>query len=407
MTGTLRWLGLRRGAAAVSGVVLAGACFAGLALPAAGQAAPETTNLALTCTLDPGVLNVTTTLDVSLGSNPTAVQPGSTFSARVTATFTVPPNWQETLGALGSVSSTVSLTPFTVDATGATPAVLNWGGSSIVLPVGTVVNGQPTSFGPVTLTGGPYTVTGAEGDQVAFSLDSTQGFAFSVTGLDADGSVIGPLPVDCTPPSSTPFETVPIQPAGTPPSPTLAPAPDVSTTPGQTATFTDYATGSPLPTVQWQVSTDGGATWKNDTTDAVTTVPAGNAPYVISTLTVSPTTLAENGNRYQPVFTNAAGTVTGESAKLTVTQPTPPPTIPTVTRVAPNGGSAYSLVLINGTNFNHATVSFGTKQALSLVLSPRMIIALAPAQSPGTVNVTVTTKTGTSAATSADQFTYR
>src|SRR2546422_6450849 len=32
---------------------------------------------------------------------------------------------------------------------------------------------------------------------------------------------------------------------------------------GQTATFTAAATGSPTPTVQWQVSTDGGATFNN------------------------------------------------------------------------------------------------------------------------------------------------
>ena len=66
-----------------------------------------------------------------------------------------------------------------------------------------------------------------------------------------------------------------------PPAVTTQPA-NATVASGGTATFTSAASGTPAPTVQWQVSTDGGATWNNDTTDA------GNTT---GTLTVAGATL--------------------------------------------------------------------------------------------------------------------
>ncbi len=74
---------------------------------------------------------------------------------------------------------------------------------------------------------------------------------------------------------------------------------------GQTAVFTAAATGNPTPTVQWQVSTDGGATFSN--VSGATT----------DTLAFS-TTPAENGNEYQAVFTNSVGSTTTNAVGLTV-----------------------------------------------------------------------------------------
>ncbi len=78
---------------------------------------------------------------------------------------------------------------------------------------------------------------------------------------------------------------------------------------GANATFTASASGIPAPSVQWEVSTNGGTTWTNDTADA------GNAT---GTLTVASTTAAENGNQYRAVFTNSSGAVDSEPATLTV-----------------------------------------------------------------------------------------
>ena len=62
---------------------------------------------------------------------------------------------------------------------------------------------------------------------------------------------------------------------GTPATLTVDEAPVVTTNPvGQTvlagkgAMFTAAASGAPTPTMQWQVSTNFGSTWINDTTDA-------------------------------------------------------------------------------------------------------------------------------------------
>jgi hypothetical protein len=76
-------------------------------------------------------------------------------------------------------------------------------------------------------------------------------------------------------------------------------------TAGQTATFTTAATGSPTPTVQWQVSTDGGVTFSN---------VSGATSATLSFATA----LSQNGNRYRAVFTNAAGPATTTAATLTV-----------------------------------------------------------------------------------------
>jgi hypothetical protein len=78
---------------------------------------------------------------------------------------------------------------------------------------------------------------------------------------------------------------------------------------GESAMFTAAASGTPAPSVQWQVSIDGGSTWANDTMDA------GNTT---GTLTVLPTTVAESGHEYRAVFANVVETVTSEPATLTV-----------------------------------------------------------------------------------------
>lgn len=87
-------------------------------------------------------------------------------------------------------------------------------------------------------------------------------------------------------------------------------------TAGQTASFTAAASGTPAPTVQWQVSTNAGAF-------------ANVAGATSGTLTITGTVAAQNGNQYQAVFTNSAGNATTTAATLTVdfapqitTQPT-------------------------------------------------------------------------------------
>ena len=83
---------------------------------------------------------------------------------------------------------------------------------------------------------------------------------------------------------------------------------------------------------------------------------------------------------------------------------------PTVTKVAPIEGPAAggTKVTITGTHLAGAKeVKFGSVSATNVVIVSGMsITATAPAGVPGTVDVTVTTGGGTSALSSADQYTY-
>jgi IPT/TIG domain/Immunoglobulin I-set domain/Immunoglobulin domain len=80
---------------------------------------------------------------------------------------------------------------------------------------------------------------------------------------------------------------------------------------GNKAVFTASASGVPTPSVQWQESRPGGATWSN-----ISGATSG-------TLTVVPTTLSYDGRKYRAVFTNSAGGATSASAMLTVVEPAP------------------------------------------------------------------------------------
>jgi alpha-tubulin suppressor-like RCC1 family protein len=95
---------------------------------------------------------------------------------------------------------------------------------------------------------------------------------------------------------------------------------------GQNAAFIAEASGYPTPTVQWQVSTDGGVTFS----------PVSGA--TSDSLTISSVTLSENGYEYEAVFTNGSGTATTNPATLTVIPPPPP----TTTVNIPSNGSTVS-----------------------------------------------------------------
>jgi alpha-tubulin suppressor-like RCC1 family protein len=75
---------------------------------------------------------------------------------------------------------------------------------------------------------------------------------------------------------------------------------------GATAIFAEAATGFPTPSVQWQVSTDEGATWST---------VSGAAS---STLSLADVQASQNGYEYRAMLENVAGTATSSAATLTV-----------------------------------------------------------------------------------------
>lgn len=173
-------------------------------------------------------------------------------------------------------------------------------------------------------------------------------------------------------------------------------------TPGSNATFTAAATGNPTPTLQWQVSTDTGATW-NDL--------ANTAPYsgvTTGTLTITSATLAMNGYQYHCVGSNVAGPVASNAATLTVTneQPVAPqisaqPVSKTVT-----AGDAFSFTVIaTGTpaptyqwQHNGASILGQTTATLS--------IQNAQAMDAGDYNVVVTNSAGSVTSSTATLTVY-
>jgi len=102
---------------------------------------------------------------------------------------------------------------------------------------------------------------------------------------------------------------------------------------GQTATFTAAASGVPTPTVQWQVSSGGGA-W----------TPLSGA--TSTTLTLSSVPTAMSGNQYRAVFTNGVGTpATTSAATLTVTAAPAPPVFTSPSSLTTPSGQSFSFTV--------------------------------------------------------------
>lgn len=148
----------------------------------------------------------------------------------------------------------------------------------------------------------------------------------------------------------------------TPPTITTHPA-NLTICANANASFSVVAAGIPAPTIyQWQVSTDGGATWTNLTTGGSYT----------PTFTITAATTALSGNRYRVIVTNSCGqTVTSNAATLTV-NPLPVVTVTSLasTRIcisdtlvplsgSPTGGS-WSGIGVSGFNFVPGATAIGT-----------------------------------------------
>ncbi len=124
---------------------------------------------------------------------------------------------------------------------------------------------------------------------------------------------------------------------------------------------------------------------------------------------ITATAPAGSAGTVDVVVTTAGGTSAAVTAdRFTYTVPTTP--APAVTSLSPTSGSTAggTVVTITGTHFTGATaVLFGSTAAAAFTVgSDSSITATAPAGSAGTVDVVVTTAGGTSAAVTADRFTY-
>jgi hypothetical protein len=201
-------------------------------------------NFALTVTAANGYSpNATQTLTLNLGRPPAITSAASTtFVIGQAGTFTVTTSGSPTVSAITE--------------TGTLPAGITFTDKG---------NGTATLAGTPTGTGNTYPVT-----------------------LTASNGVT---------PNATQNLTVQVNQA-----PTVTSNPVNQTVqPGTSVSFTATASGVPTPTVQWQVSTDGGASFAN----------LAGATATIYTFTAQ---LSQNGNQYRAVFSNGIGMAAATTA---------------------------------------------------------------------------------------------
>ena len=174
---------------------------------------------------------------------------------------------------------------------------------------GTTVVASPTSSPPAaTLT---YSYGPAA--QTHYVMGLSPGATYRVAGIGTGTISITPGGAG-TPLSATGAGLLVFAADQTAPTVTQHPA-NQTVTAGGTATFTAAAGGTPTPTVQWQVSADGGAAWSG--------VPGATETTYAFTVVAGDT-----GRRYRAVFTNSTGSVASNAATLTVTAPGTPFTDP-------------------------------------------------------------------------------
>jgi hypothetical protein len=144
---------------------------------------------------------------------------------------------------------------------------------------------------------------------------------------------------------------------------------------------------SPLGKKTVSSVTFGGVPALSFTTNSATSLTAVSPPHAVGTATVLINGTGFPGNQ----FTYTASPV------------------PSVSSISPSFGTAGggTVATISGSNFNGTTVvSFGGTSAYFEVLSNTTIKVWTPSHSSGTVDITVTTYSGTSSLTAADQFNY-
>jgi hypothetical protein len=203
------------------------------------------------------------------------------------------------------------LTTFTVNQ--ASPVFGNLSSPTIAVGAATTTvsgNIADSTVSPTAIPGGDYVIVTLNG----FSQDATVGangnfsvsFAtgnLAVGSYDITYSFAGDSNYSAAADATSTLTVVPQA------APVVTQNPSNRTTSaGDPVSFTAAATGSPVLTVQWQVSTDGGVTFHNVT---------GTASATTTTLTFY-ASASQNHYKYRAVFTNSAGIATTLVATLTV-----------------------------------------------------------------------------------------
>jgi hypothetical protein len=244
---------------------------------------------------------------------------------------------------------------------------------------------DPTSTSPINFTvifsesvadfaTGDVSLSGTAGATTATVTGSGTTYNVAVTGMTTSGTVIATIgqnrasdtAANNNTASTSTDNTVQFNNC-TAPSVTLNPISQTVTYGAASVSFSATASGTPAPTVQWQVSTNGGAF--SDIGGATNT-----------TLTINNPTVAMSGNQYHAVFTNSCNPATATSTAATLTVSAATPTITWSNPADITYGTALSATQLNATasvpgNFTYTpaagtVLSAGTNQNLHVDFVP-------------------------------------
>ena len=231
-----------------------------------------------------------TTSALSLGSHSiTAVYSGdANFATSTSAPFALSVNSAPTVPAITAQPQNQSViagqtASFTAAASGVPAPVIQWAYS---------VNGGASYTSIPGATSLTYSLTAA--------LSET-GYLYEAIFYNSQGSV------------TTTAASLNVASAPSIPVVTTEPA-SQSIPQGQPVSFTASATGAPQPAIQWQVSTNGGSSYRNI---------SGAASLSYGFTTVS----GQSGELFRAVFSNSQGSVDSAAATLTLTPPLTPPVV--------------------------------------------------------------------------------
>jgi hypothetical protein len=247
---------------------------------------------------------------------------GATAASHTTAALLDADNgkrYRVVVSAAGAsiVSSTVTLT---VTAAPVAPAIT-------VAPASVAVTAPASTVFGVTATGTALAYqwqrsTDGGASWAGIRGANAAGYDTGATTVAMSGDELRVVVANAAGSVTSPSATLTVRPAPAAPAFTTQPS-GQSVTAGSAAVFTVAATGTPTPALQWQRSSDGGASFADIADATATTYNTGS------------TTLSQNGERYRAVATNDAGSAISDAAALAVNAAAQAPLI--TTQPAPQG----------------------------------------------------------------------
>jgi hypothetical protein len=314
-----------------------------------------------------------------------------TFGTTAAAAFTVESDGAILATAPSLAAGTVDITVTTPSGTSSTGSADHFTATAAALPAVTslsATSGRTAGASVITLTGSGF--TGASG--VAFG--NTAAAAFTVNS-DTQLTVVVPASAAGT------WDVTVTGPGGTS---ALASADRYTYTAASAPTVTSLATTSGS-TAGGTVVSITGTNFGAATGVSFGTLAAASFSVISATQIVAVSPAQAAGTVDVTVATPTGTSAVSSTDHFSYTAATGP----AVTGVSPATGSTAggTVVTVTGSGFTGATgVAFGTVAASFTVYADGSLVAIAPAQAAGTVDITVTTPSGTSGTGSADHFAY-